>query len=56
MLLVIRVIKNINNNRVMMITHIADIDGIGSLVLAKKYYNNLDYILCEVFELESVFK
>lgn len=28
-------IKNINNNKVIMISHIADIDGMGSLILAK---------------------
>lgn len=48
-------IKNINNNKIIMITHIADIDGMGSLILAKKHYSNIDYILCEINELIEVF-
>ena len=48
-------IKNINNNKIIMITHIADIDGMGSLILAKKYYDKLDYVLCEINELMEVF-
>lgn len=48
-------IKNINNNKTIIITHIADIDGMGSLILAKKYYSNIDYILCEINELIEVF-
>ncbi len=47
-------IKNINKNKILMISHIADIDGMGSLILAKKYYKELDYILCEINELYSV--
>jgi uncharacterized protein len=47
-------IKKIANNKIMMITHIADIDGVGSLVLAQKHYKNLDYVLCELEELREV--
>lgn len=47
-------IKKIANNKIMMITHIADIDGVGSLVLAHKHYENLDYVLCEIGELQEV--
>lgn len=50
-------IKKINNNsNVIMISHIADIDGMGSIILAKKYYKNLDYILCEINDLLDIFK
>lgn len=49
-------IKNLNNNKVLMISHIADIDGMGSVILAKKYYKNIDYILCEVRDLPEIFE
>ncbi len=50
-------IKKINNNKIMIISHIADIDGMGSIVLANKYYdNNVDYILCEVKDLSELFE
>lgn len=49
-------IKRINNNKILMISHIADIDGMGSVILAKKYYENIDYILCEVRDLPEVFE
>ena len=48
-------IKNINNNKNLIITHIADIDGMGSLIIANKYFNNnIDYILCDTWNLEEV--
>jgi len=50
-------IKKINNNKIMMISHIADIDGLGSVILAKKYYNDkIDYILCDIGELNEILK
>lgn len=50
-------IKKISNNsNVIIISHIADIDGMGSIILAKKYYKNLDYILIEINELLDIFK
>lgn len=49
-------IKNIKNNKILIISHIADIDGMGSVILAKKYYENIDYILCEVRDLPNIFE
>lgn len=48
-------IKNINGSKKIIISHIADIDGMGSVVLAKKVFGDIDYILCEVNELTDVF-
>lgn len=50
-------IRNINNKKNLIISHIADIDGMGSVILAKKYFNNnIDYILCEIIDLPELFK
>ena len=39
---------NNNNNKILVISHIADIDGMGSIILANKYYDNkIDYVLAE---------
>lgn len=49
-------IKRINNNKIMVISHIADIDGMGSVILADKFYSNqVDYILAEVKDLAEIF-
>ncbi len=49
-------LKNLNNNQKLIISHVADIDGAGSVVLALEYFKgNIDYILCEAKELESIF-
>lgn len=40
-----------------MISHIADIDGLGSVILARKYYEEkIDYILCDIKDLIEVLK
>lgn len=49
-------IKKINNNKILIISHIADTDGMGSIILAKKTYINIDYILCELRELPIIFQ
>ena len=50
-------IKKINNNnKILVISHIADIDGMGSIVLANKYYDNkIDYVLAEIMDLPVIF-
>ena len=48
-------IKSINNNNNIIISHIADIDGMGSVIIANKFFNkNIDYILCDTWNLEEV--
>lgn len=34
----VKMIKKINNNKILMISHMADIDGMGSVILADKFY------------------
>lgn len=48
--------KVVNNNDVLVISHIADADGMGSIILGKKFYGDIDYILCETRDLVEVFK
>lgn len=49
-------IKRINNNKILMISHMADIDGMGSVILADKFYDNqVDYILAEIKDLAEIF-
>lgn len=49
-------LKKINNNKVLMISHIADIDGAGSIILGEKYYQGkIDYILAENNDLYTIF-
>lgn len=49
-------IKELNNNDVLIISHIADIDGMGSVILGKKYFDNkVDYILCNNKDLLEIF-
>ena len=41
-------LKNLNNNQKLIISHVADIDGAGSIILALEYFKGkIDYILCE---------
>ena len=49
-------IKNIKNNKNLIISHIADVDGISALILAKLHYKDIDYCLVEFSELESFLK
>lgn len=46
---------NINNNN-LIVSHIADVDGMGAVILAKLVFEKIDIILCESDELYSVFK
>jgi len=39
--------------KVLLFTHKNDIDGIGNVILSKLAFNNLDYILCETFDLQQ---
>lgn len=49
-------IKKISSNKNIIISHIADIDGMGSVILANKFYNNqIDYILSDIDELPDLF-
>lgn len=49
-------VENINNNKILVVSHVADIDGMGSVILANYLYNKkIDYILCEVTTLIGVF-
>lgn len=40
-------LKQINNNKILVISHIADIDGMGSVILSKFYFKDIDYLLAE---------
>lgn len=49
-------IKQINNNKILMISHLADIDGMGSVILSKFYFKEFDYLLADNnydFDLEN---
>ena len=37
--------------KILLFTHKNDIDGMGNVVLSKLAFNNVDYILCETFDL-----
>ena len=39
--------------KVLLFTHKSDIDGMGPVVLSLLAYKNVDYILCETFNLEK---
>ena len=39
--------------KVLLFTHKNDIDGIGNVILSKLAFNNVDYILCETFDLQQ---
>lgn len=40
-------IKQINNNKILIISHLADIDGMGSVILGKYYFKKFDYLLAD---------
>lgn len=49
-------IKQINNNKILIISHQADIDGMGSVILGKFYFKKFDYLLADNnydFDLET---
>ncbi len=49
-------IKHINNNKILVISHLADIDGMGSIILGKFYFHEFDYLLADNnydFDLEN---
>lgn len=39
--------------KVLLFTHKNDIDGIGNVILSKLAFNNVDYVLCETFDLQQ---
>ena len=39
--------------KILLFTHKNDIDGIGNTILAKLAFNDVDYILCETFDLQE---
>jgi uncharacterized protein len=41
--------------KVLLFTHIADIDGINAIILAKQAFNNVDYVLCEAYDVDDKF-
>lgn len=45
-----------NNNKKLIISHIADVDGVSAVILAKLHYENIDYCLVEFSELEELLK
>lgn len=49
-------IVNLNKNKQLIISHIADVDGLSSVILAKLHYENIDYCLVEIAELECLLK
>lgn len=49
-------IRKQENNKILIISHIADSDGMGSIILGIKYFENIDYILCESSDLEDLLK
>lgn len=49
-------LKKINNNKILIISHYADIDGMGSIILGKYYFKEFDYLLADNnhdFDLET---
>ena len=49
-------IRKQENNKILIISHMADCDGMGSVILGIKYYSDIDYILCELSDLEELLK
>ena len=49
-------IRKQDNNKILIISHMADSDGMGSVILGIKYFKNIDYILCEASDLECLLK
>ena len=49
-------LKKFNNNKILIISHYADIDGMGSVILGKYYFKEIDYLLADNnhdFDLET---
>lgn len=42
--------------KVLLFSHIQDIDGMGSVVLGKQVFNDFDYVLCKTFEITDKVK
>lgn len=42
--------------KVLLFTHAQDIDGLGNVILAKRAFTDVDYILCKTFEITDKFK
>ena len=42
--------------KILLFTHKNDIDGMGNVILAKLAFNDIDYVLCETFELHDKVK
>lgn len=49
-------IESYNGSSILVISHIADIDGMGSVILANKFFQKIDYILCDVGNLVDALK
>ena len=50
-------IRKINNNKRLVISHIDDIDGMGSVILANVFWNSeVDYILCTIPDIAEILK
>lgn len=47
-------IKRLNNGNTLIISHIADIDGMGGIILGSLAFKNMDYFLIEFHELDEV--
>lgn len=45
-----------NNSKKLIISHIADVDGVSALILAQLHYGDIDYCLVEFSELEGLLK
>lgn len=43
-----------NNNKILIISHAADVDGMGSVILGKVHFGDVDYCLVEFSELETI--
>ena len=39
--------------KILLFTHKSDIDGIGSVVLAKLAFRKVEYVLCETYKLQN---
>ena len=42
--------------KVLLFTHEQDIDGIGSVIIGKKVFKDLEYIPCKTFEIDKQFQ
>ncbi len=39
--------------KILLFTHKSDIDGMGNVILAKLAFQNVEYVLCETFNLQN---